>query len=83
MRARERARELVNKQYELICKLVPVTDGESRSNRYKQVMPIAKQLAMLNVFEQIKLLERNFLRISGYTELHNELVDITKEIEKL
>lgn len=51
MTPKQKAQELVSKYYDLACNLIDVQNGQQRSDRYKVVIPIAKQCALLSVEE--------------------------------
>ena len=51
MTHKQKAQELVSKYYDLACNLIEVQNGQQRSGRYKVVIPIAKQCALVSVEE--------------------------------
>lgn len=53
MNAKKKASELVMIYYNQICDLIVVTDGITRSNRFKVVQPRAKQCALIAVDEML------------------------------
>jgi hypothetical protein len=57
MTAKEKANQLLMNYYNQICDLVDVTNGETRSKRFKIVKPKAKQCALIAVDEMLKELE--------------------------
>jgi hypothetical protein len=81
MRAREKASELVMIYYNQICDLIVVTDGITRSNRFKIVKPKAKQCALIAVDEMMHMVRFNlFYNYEKHLEYWQQ---VKTEIEKL
>jgi hypothetical protein len=51
MTPKEKANELVVEFYGKICNLIPVNDGNERSERFRIIQPIAKKCALISVDE--------------------------------
>jgi hypothetical protein len=80
MTPQEKAHEMVERFYNQTCHLIPVEDGNERSERFRKIQPIAKHSALIAVGEMLEILyespEKN----------KNEIVfciNVTKEIKEL
>lgn len=80
MTPQEKANELVERFYNEICRLIPVEDGNERSERFRMIQPIAKQSALIAVGEMLEILyqspEKNKKEIIF-------CINLTKEIKEL
>lgn len=51
MTSKEKANDLVAEFYGKICNLIPVDDGNERSERFRIIQPIAKNCALFTIDE--------------------------------
>ena len=76
---KEKAKELVEGYYNQICFLVDVTDGHSRSKRFRMLQPIAIRCALTAVDEVLKLHKKVALNtLYFYVEVRKEILNYKK-----
>lgn len=82
MKQKEKAKELFSKYYDEICNLIEVKNGKEQGERYKIIMPIAKQCALISVEEilnddwYIATLEYLIERKEYWNEVKQEIINL-------
>lgn len=73
MTPQEKAHKLVDKFYSEICHLIPVEDGNERSQRFRIIKPIAKQSALIAVNEILKTIWEYHFQYDYWQEVKQEI----------